>query len=214
MNKTMPSITLSKNSIKFNKACHDRFDQCKHIEILYHPIYQTLAVRACDAETDTSICWQREDGKQISQFNAKAFMNALYQRMNWIEDFKFQFRGIYRERGKSRILFFALDEPRIYVNKSSSNIDPSGETVQYIKYKKNDKEVDYPETVLFSGYPEEWQNSIGLSHAMRKRRDRIIDHITENDICVEGSCAINPLIGEIPSKQEAMEELEALLIEM
>ena len=57
-------------------------------------------------------------------------------------------------------------------------------------------------------------SSIGLSHNMRARRDRLTDIVTEADILVDGTCAVNPLIGEIPSKEQALEELESLLIEM
>ncbi len=213
LNRSMPSITLSKSKIKFNKACHDRLGQSKYIEILYHPIYQTLAIRACDHETDTSICWKKEDGKTVSQFNVKAFMAALYERMDWIEDYKFQFRGVYRERGNSRILFFSLDEPRIYVGNNRNCDDADTEPVKYIKYKNGDAHGQQTDE-LYSAYPSEWQTNVGLNRTMRKRRDWIVESITEDDICVEGTCAINPLIGEIPTKQEALEELESLLLEM
>lgn len=214
LNRTMPSITLSKKRIKFNKACHDRFGDCKHIEILYHPIYQTLAVRACEEKTDTSICWEKEDGKRISQLSVKAFMKALFVRMNWIEDYEFQFRGVFRERGRSKILFFSLDEPRIHVGKNCMMSENPNEPVQYIKYKNNEDQNAKSDELLRLAYPMEWQSEIGLSHSMRRRRDRIAENITERDILIQGTCAVNPLIGEIPTKQEAMEELEALLIEM
>lgn len=214
LTRTMPSVTLTKSQIKFNKACHDKFEQCKYIELLYHPIYQMLAIRAYDEQTDTSICWKKDDGKRVNHFNVKAFMKALYQRMDWIEDYQFQFRGIYRERGHSKILFFSLDEPRIHVGKRKETVDPTLDPIQYIKYKNEDDQKCAVADLMYAAYPMEWQNSIGLSHAMRKRRDRVTESITEDDICIEGNCAINPLIGEIPTKQEAMEELEALLIEM
>ncbi|MBR6051390.1 MAG: hypothetical protein IKP68_09355 [Clostridia bacterium] len=63
-------------------------------------------------------------------------------------------------------------------------------------------------------YPVEWQKSFGLSRSMRERRDWITDTITEADIQTDGTSALNPKIGEIPSKEQAMSELEALLIEM
>jgi len=214
LTRTMPSVTLSKSKIKFNKACHDKFEQCRYIELLYHPIYQMLAIRACDEQTDTSICWEKEDGKGLNQFNVRAFMKALYQRMDWIEDYQFQFRGILRARGHSKILFFSLDEPKIHVGKGREPVDSTSDPIQYIKYKNKDDQEHASEDLMYAAYPMEWQNCIGLSHAMRKRRDRITENITEKDICIEGNCAINPLIGEIPTKQEAMEELEALLIEM
>ncbi len=214
LNRSMPSITLSKSMIKINKACHSRLGNCKHVEVLYHPLYQTLAIRAREERTDTSICWEKEDGRLIPQINAKAFMKALFKRMNWIEDYEFQFRGILRERGNSKILFFALDEPRIHVGKNRAVGESTDDSIQYIKYKNDEERGTESEEQFSLAYPMEWQSVIGLSHAMRRQRDRIAESITESDILIEGTCAVNPLIGEIPTKQEAMEELEALLIEM
>ena len=85
--------------------------------------------------------------------------------------------------------------------------------MKYIKYKNGDAHGQQTDE-LYSAYPSEWQTNIGLNRTMRKRRDWIVESITEDDICVEGTCAINPLIGEIPTKQEALEELESLLLEM
>lgn len=246
LNRNMPSITLSKNKIKMNKACFTKLNRCKYAELLYHPIYQTIVIRSCDEPTDTSFCWETDEGKLTLSFYAKAFTKALYERMNWIEDLSFQFRGIYRERGNTHILFFSLDEPRIHVAKQKAptadepdlaeNVDaldaeeagaetvlspeivaeeseePEEELIQYIKYK-NDEGEDVAELPEIA-YPDEWQRNIGLSHAMRRRRDWLTEQITEADILVEGTCAVNPLIGDIPSKEQAMEELESLLIEM
>lgn len=212
LNKTMPSITVSKDRIKFSKECFNRFGQCSHVEILYHPIYQTLAIRACETETDTSVCWKKENGGFVAQITVKAFASALYERMDWIKDYRFQFRGVFRERGNSRIIFFSLDEPRIYASNKLENSDSLSET-KYIKYTNSDDHEE-KENSFDTAYPIEWQKNLGLSCSMRKRRDRIADMITENDICVEGTCAVNPLIGEIPTKEAALEELEALLIEM
>lgn len=211
LNKTMPSVTISKDKIKFSKECFNRFGQCSHVEILYHPIYQTLAIRACETETDTSVCWKKENGGFVSQITVKAFATALYERMDWIKDYRFQFRGIFRERGNSRIIFFSLDEPRIYAN-AKKYIAELSET-KYIQYTNGGNQEER-ESCFDAAYPIEWQKNVGLSCSMRKRRDRIADMITENDICVEGTCAVNPLIGEIPTKEAAQEELEALLIEM
>ena len=215
---------------------------------MYHPIYQTIVIRSCEEATETSFCWKTGDDKLTLSFVAKAFTTALYERMNWLDNLNFQFRGIYRERGNSRILFFSLDEPRIHLTKSKAvapteeepealeeqtelvtdtETDPSPEVVaeeqeneeseeeliQYIKYKNDDEIEDVPDLSI-TAYPDEWQRNIGLSHAMRNRRDWLTEQITEADILVEGTCAVNPLIGDIPSKAQALEELESLLIEM
>ena len=231
-----------------NKACFTKLNGCKYIELLYHPIYQTIVIRSCEEATETSFCWKTGDDKLTLSFVAKAFTTALYERMNWLDNLNFQFRGIYRERGNSRILFFSLDEPRIHLTKSKAvapteeepealeeqtelvtdtETDPSPEVVaeeqeneeseeeliQYIKYKNDDEIEDIPDLSI-TAYPDEWQRNIGLSHAMRNRRDWLTEQITEADILVEGTCAVNPLIGDIPSKAQALEELESLLIEM
>jgi len=213
----MPSMTISKNKIKFNKACHDRFDDCNFIEVLYHPILQMVVIRACDEETPTSIRWKTEDGKVIFEISSKAFSESLFERMKWIKEYSFQFRGLFRKRGNSKVLFFSLEEPRIHIGKKQEQKDANNNEeiespIKFIPYKSDDEkeEISTPSYA----YPAEWQNIIGLSQRMRERRDFIADNITESDLQVCGTCAINPLIGELPTKQEVLEELEDLLISM
>lgn len=238
LNKNMPSITLSKDRIKLNKACFSKLKDCEYIELLYHPIYQAIIIRRCDTQTETAVCCKTTKGKTLQSFRAKAFMEALYERMNWLDNLNFQFRGVFRERGNSQILFFSLEEPRIYPQKvktiantykdskciaettlqiekenSERDKDIIDYPIQYIAYKRED-ESESTDSISRMAYPNEWQSNIGLSRAMRTRRDWIADNITEADILVEGTCAVNPLIGKIPSKEQAMDELEALLIEM
>ena len=218
LNAAMPSLTLTKNSIKFNKACFRKMNECSHIELLYHPIYQAIAIRACAEDSPTGLRWKKDSGEFRNRFRVDAFMSALYEKMNWVDELTFKFRGIYRERGNSQILFFSLDEPRIYLPKSrikpesDEDADSEAETIRYIKYKKDDAELltDIPDIA----YPLEWQKCFGLSRSMRERRDWITDTITEADIQTDGTSALNPKIGEIPSKEQAMAELESLLIEM
>lgn len=99
------------------------------------------------------------------------------------------------------------------VAEEQENEESEEELIQYIKYKNDDEIEDVPDLSI-TAYPDEWQRNIGLSHAMRNRRDWLTEQITEADILVEGTCAVNPLIGDIPSKAQALEELESLLIEM
>ncbi|MBR6052085.1 MAG: recombinase family protein, partial [Clostridia bacterium] len=218
LSRNMPSIILSKTGFTFNGACFKRLNECGFIEVLYHPVYQMIAIRACSEQSDTGLCWKKKDGGRKHKFRAIAFMEALYERMNWIEDLSFQFRGVFRERGDSRIIFFSLDEPRIRPPKSKVETDyEAGQTeddlpIRYIKYKKGES-LDC-EQIPASAYPLEWEQNFGLSYAMRKRRDRISETIEESDIQTEGTSALNPLIGSIPTKEQAMEELESLLIEM
>ena len=159
----------------------------------------------------------------ISGIASKAFSEALFERMNWINDYKFQFRGIFRECGTAKILFFSLDEPRIYLPKServelegrsACDKDTPKQTIQYISHRKETHSLQEAIGSWTYAYPAEWENNIGLTSAMRIHRDSLTENITEQDILLSGTYAINPLIGELPTKQEVMEELEELLITM
>ena len=46
INQSSPVITISKNGIRFSKACHTRLDDCEHVELLYHPILQVVILIA------------------------------------------------------------------------------------------------------------------------------------------------------------------------
>jgi hypothetical protein len=53
--------------------------------------------------------------------------------MNWLDNLNFQFRGIYRERGNSRICSFPFDEPRIHLTKSKTATPAEEEPVENIE---------------------------------------------------------------------------------
>jgi len=214
LTQKMPSMTIGKKSLKFNKACHTRFDDCEFVEVLYHPILQMVAVRACSKETPTSIRWKSEEGKIISSIHTKAFSDAIFERMNWIKDYSFQFRGFYRENGDAKIIFFSLDEPRIHIGKNKETAAEAENRIQFIPYKNEADALDESIGCHSYAYPSEWQTCFGLNSKMRERRDRLAENITAADIMTEGTCAVNPLIGELPTKQELLEELEELMISM
>lgn len=220
LTRNMPSMTISKNKIRFNKPCHDRFEDCEFIEVLYHPILQMVAIRACEKETPTSIRWKTTEGNIVAALFTKAFSEALFDRMNWIKDYKFQFRGLFRESGDTKILFFSLDEPRIHISgKKRPEIEDSDKElvekqIRYIPYKNAEKGMKDTVEVSSYAYPAEWKACFGLNSVMRERRNNLAETISEEDIRIEGTCAVNPLIGELPTKQEILEELENLLISM
>ena len=42
INQSSPVMTISKNGIRFSKACHTRLEGCEYVELLYHPILQVM----------------------------------------------------------------------------------------------------------------------------------------------------------------------------
>lgn len=219
MGRNTPALTMSDRTLSFNKACHERLGNCPYIEVLYHPILQTLIVRSADAESTNAVRWITPEGKPISYISAKAYMGSIYDKMEWIRDYRFKFRGISRERGAAKILFFHLEEPRIIAGQrkgpmqTTNGISESESAIQYIPYK--DKHNSEAPQFVGRAYPVEWTDAkIGVSLSLRKHRDALIHTITEEDITEPGLKITNPMIGELPDINAVQEEVKGLLVSL
>lgn len=72
INQSSPVMTISKNGIRFSKACHTRLDNCEYVELLYHPILQVMILRKSNCDSSTAMHWR--DGNDIhSAFSGRAF---------------------------------------------------------------------------------------------------------------------------------------------
>ena len=223
MGRNTPTLTMSNRSLSFNRTCHERLGNCEFIEVLYHPVLQTIVVRESDDSRQNSVRWVNDEGKPTSYISAKAYANSIYEEMGWICDYRFRFRGISRDRGASRVIFFYLEEPRIIAGKrargteSDSDLSQENGAIRYIPYKA-DESAQADEVGDFNyarAYPEEWMDgNIGVSMELRKRRDQIAHIVTEADIAQEGVIVVNPMIGELPAMEEVQEEFEQLLLSM
>ena len=116
INQSSPVITISKNEIRFSKACHTRLDDCEHVELLYHPILQVVILRKSNHGFSTTMRW-RDDNDVHSAFSARAFSGLVFQTLNWRRNCRYQCRGICRGQGNAKFLIFELDESRILTGK-------------------------------------------------------------------------------------------------
>ena len=110
-------MTISKNGIRFSKACHTRLDDCEYVELLYHPILQVVILRKSGRDSSTAMHW-REDNDVHSVFSARAFSGLVFQMLNWKMNYRYQCRGICRGQGNAKFLLFELDESRILIEKN------------------------------------------------------------------------------------------------
>lgn len=220
LNKSLPALTVGRRRIKFSKACHEKLNYCRWVEILYHPIIQTIIIRQTTPDNPNCIEWEKEDGKLVSSISSRAFSTAIYESLHWKKEFSFKFRGITKERGMSKILVFSLDEPQIIVGKKYKNHPDvekeSNQPFGFVKYKTDTGQENKPENNgIVCAYPEEWmKRRIGINYFIREQRDSMINAITEEDIEETGVVVENPVIGHIPSRQEIVNELEELLMTM
>jgi len=215
INSNTPFITISIKNMKINKKVADRFKTHDYIEILYHPILKLLIIRSCDENAPNAIRTKNKNSNPVLSISSNAFCNAIYERMDWTTKYKFRFRGVTRDRGKDTIMIFYLDEPQIIVDNVTKELYKNSITdihsVQYIPY--HNSEIKTSDSV-FTGtaYPSSWNEAWGISLSIRKRRNKLIDSITEEDIHTYGEIVENPLIGKIPTREEIETELDELLM--
>ena len=211
LNRDMPSVVITPKGVRFNKAAHTRMNNCSHIEILYHPVMQTIAIRPCEEDHANAVCWEDADGNMTHSFTSRAFAEAIYENMRWRTDLNFKFRLVPRERDGVTILMASLDEPQIKLDKKTKErlgLTAESGPVQYIVHK-------VAETVpadTFSGRLQHVDNSFGVSLALRKLRDQMSASITVADIQKQIQIVDNPLIGQIPTRAEMAAELDDLLM--
>ena len=117
INQSSPVMTISKNGIRFSKACHSRLDDCEYVELLYHPILQVVILRKSNHGFSTTMRW-RDDNDVHSAFSARSFSGLVFQTLNWRRNCRYQCRGICRGQGNAKFLIFELDESRILTGKN------------------------------------------------------------------------------------------------
>lgn len=215
LNRNMPALTITNKSIKFNKACHERLDNCEWVEMLYHPILQAVVLREGSPDHTNSFRWVTDSGKNVVSTSTNAFSKAVYESMSWIKEYQFRFRGITKERNGFKVLLFSLDEPQILVgNKPALEEDRNGLSA-YISYRTDCNEQHSETGNIVHAYPQEWERRrFGVNSYARRKRDEAVAAITAEDILCTGRIIDNPLIGTIPSRQEILDELDRLLISM
>ena len=218
LKRNCPIITLSSKRVFINKACHERLDNCQYIEVLYNPILQAIILRASNKDTPNAIPWVNSKGKMELNFYAKAFCSAIYEQLHLVRDYRFKFRGVLRERGLGKILFFYLDEPQILTGKRKKNVEAIEKRengIRYIKFKTDDEQEDFSTDDSILAYPEYFEeNGFGTSYALRRWRDRLFSNLSEADVREQGVIVDNPMIGVLPSRDEVKQEIQILLQSM
>ena len=202
-------------AIKFNKACHDRLDNCEWVEMLYHPILQAVVLQEGNPDHTNSFRWVTDSGRNVVSTSTAAFSKAVYESQHWIKDYQFRFRGITKERNGFKVIVFSLDEPQILVGKKRTEEVENGNLSAYIPYRTDDGGKAMDTGHVCSAYPQEWEKRrLGVNCYVRRKRDEAVSAITAEDILNKGKVIDNPLIGSIPSRQEILDELDDLLMSM
>lgn len=210
LTRTSAALTLSSTGFSLNRVCRDKLSGCEYVEFLYHPLLDVIAVRPCDGTSDNAVLWREED-KALSA-SARAFSKAIYEKMDWVDTYKFRFRGITKIRDGVPILFFYADEPQIILGKEQTQeaadreeVDPS-DTIRY----KNTGATAQPGWENGYAYPLDLKKRIGTGFGAKTLRDRLTNKVTQEDIMNPGTIVLNPLVGIIPTHEQVSRELAEL----
>ncbi len=205
------TLTISRHNLKFNKKCHEKMAGMTHVEFLYHPLLQAIIIRKCNE--DSGIEWVSAEGKKCTSLSTEAFCKALYEQQDWIQNYSFRFRGVYRKRGEQELLIFYLDEPQIVPGKAVKKAAEAVEEEQkhmpfrYIPYRNSELAAEADTNCSD-------RQKRGNLYGYHRRRDDMISSLTEADLTERGVTVINPYIGAIPTREEIEQELALLIAAM
>ncbi len=118
INQSSPVMTISKNGIRFSKACHSRLDD---LRVCGTALSSDSAGR--DFAKEQSWTFQRRCTGEMTMtfivfFSARSFSGLVFQTLNWRRNCRYQCRGICRGQGNAKFLIFELDESRILTGKN------------------------------------------------------------------------------------------------
>lgn len=212
MTRSDPQLTLTQRSLKLNKACREKLGEQRYVEFLYHPVLEVIAVRSVHETDANAVLWDTTKGSAL-QLCSSAFSGAVYDKLDWMKQYQFRFRGVPRIRDGERIVFFFLDEPQILVGKAAKQLHsedaPDDCMAKFIPYKESEESRNAFQSSGIA-YPENWQETLGVSYEIKQKRESVLDAVSAADISNHGTKVINPFIGDIPTGSELEEELAQL----
>lgn len=114
------SASVSYEAIKFSSDATAELDRRQYVEILYHPLFEMLVVRAGDKNNKHAVKWTTyvKDRYRPCKIKGKAFLPILYELMGWKEELKYTLTGFVKEQNGIKVLaFYTSDaEIRLYEN--------------------------------------------------------------------------------------------------
>ena len=116
LNREYPVLSFSKNKIRFNSGCLDRFIGTQYIEILFEPKEQLLAIRKSNKDNPHAFKWSSDDGKSLTK-SCSGFILILYECLKWHDGYRYLLVGTKKEYKGESIIVFDLSSAVPYTNK-------------------------------------------------------------------------------------------------
>lgn len=212
IDRTTATVTISTDGFKLNKKAMDRLGADSHVQILYHPTLKMLALRTARADDENAFLLSGEGGKPLSHIPAPDLCDAIYAGMDWIREFSFRFKGVSRQRGDNHIILFYLDEPQVLPDKAARarlEAEEGWAAARYIPHHNYEVDPLILEDDSASARRIGW-----IPVTTREQRNAMLSALSDDDLSMQGVFVQNPLLGDLPSKREILEEIDEILMTM
>lgn len=182
-------VNISPRTLRFTSKAVQIFGDIEYVELLYHPLYNLLAVREGRKEDRHSVRWAsfQKERYRPRHINGCAFLPALYELCGWNPEYKYTLTGYLKEQQGQRVLVFYADEPEIRVNQEEKQI---------------------------IAYPKEWRDCFGELYPVNCAKDESVFH--PDRVWNAGSSGIVGKGADFPmrSREEITADLEKLVSEL
>ena len=112
----VPAVTIRKDSITFNTACINGFEDVVYIQILVSANQKRIAIRKCDENDKDALRWciAKPDKRKTRKIVGKKFSAMIYQMMGWDDTCRYKITGHRIEYQGEPLYVFELQEPEIF----------------------------------------------------------------------------------------------------
>ena len=112
----VPAVTIRKDSITFNTACINGFEDVVYIQILVSANQKRIAIRKCDENDKDALRWciAKPDKRKTRKIVGKKFSAMIYQMMGWDDTCRYKITGHRIEFQGEPLYVFELQEPEIF----------------------------------------------------------------------------------------------------
>ena len=189
------SVSVSMTHMKFSLDAATALEGERYIEILYHPLYQMIAVRRSSKKNSHSVRWATwEDEKlRACKFKGSAFLPILYELCHWQEKYRYIVEGYVKEDDEDKVLIFYMDEAEYGLMRENKRVtayptkwkDSFGDEYNFQRAKsisifKEDKEWNLSSPGVLANTPvfrvreqsELRREYMNLIHEMEERKNR------------------------------------------
>ena len=112
----VPAVTIRKDSITFNTACINGFEDVVYIQILVSANQKRIAIRKCDENDKDALRWciAKPDKRKSRKIVGRKFSNMIYHIMGWDDTCRYKITGHRIQFQGDTLYVFELQEPEIY----------------------------------------------------------------------------------------------------